>query len=175
MWGREEKAEIKLQRLTHCVFGRSISFWVLSKKKKKASYSFYIILCSLVLMKDRSTSAVQTVALLHRRFRDSVPWPGQRWKPRPPWRLPLSNRGRQSPARASGEPHWPSLLHAELLLHLLTLINCHPFPSCSTFHLRDAANGVCPSTCLWDHSPWNRLHLHTSKLLSQAKIITSQT
>lgn len=111
--------------------------------------------------KDSSTSAMHTLTLFHCRLRDSVPRPGQRWKPRSPWWLPLSNRGRQSSARASGKPHWSSLLHAELLLHLLTFINSHPFPSQSTFHLRDAANGVSPSTCLLDHSPLNSLHPNT--------------
>lgn len=66
--------------------------------------------------------------LFHRRLRNSVPRPGQRWKPGSPWRLPFSNWWRQSAGRASGKPNRPSLLHAELLLHLLTLINSHPFP-----------------------------------------------
>ena len=116
-----------------------------------------------------------TLLLFSCRLRDSIPRPGQRWKPRSTWRLPLSSWGWQSPGRASGKPHWPSLLHAELLLHLLTLINSHPFPSCSTFHLRDAANGVCPSTRQWDRSQWQCLHPKcTSELISQVKIITSQ-
>lgn len=93
--------------------------------------------------------------LSYHRLGNCVPRPGQRWKPRSPRRLPFSSRRRRPPGRASGKPNRPSLLHAELLLHLLTLINSHPPPppSCSTFHLRVAANGVCPSTCLWDHSP----------------------
>lgn len=113
---------------------------------------------TLVLTKNRSTSAVHALTLFHRRLGDSIPRPGQWWKPWSPWRLPPSNRGGWPPARASGKPYRPSLLHAELLLHLLTLINSHPPPSSSTSHLRDAANGVCPSTCLWDHSPWNSQH-----------------
>lgn len=92
--------------LTHCLFGRQSS----------------------VLTKDPSTSAVHALTLFHCRLRDSVSWPRQRWKPWSPWRLPPSNRGRWPPGRASGKPHWPSLLHAELLLHLLTLINSHPPP-----------------------------------------------
>lgn len=69
-----------------------------------------------------------TPTLSHRRLGNCVPRPGQRWKPRSPRRLPFSSRRRRPPGRASGKPNRPSLLHAELLLHLLTLINSHPPP-----------------------------------------------
>lgn len=138
MSGCKEKAEVKLLK------GLAFDFWL-------------NLVLTFIFFSYSSVLSVHTPTLFHRRLRDSVPWPGQRWKPWSPWRLPLSNWGRQSPVRASGKPHRPSLLHAELLLHLLTLINSHPFPYCSTFHLRDAANGVCPSTCPWDHSPWKCL------------------
>lgn len=146
-------AQVKLLRLILCL----VSFWFLSNFW--GLYSFYTLHFSLVLL--IFPLQLCTLTLFHHRLRDSVPWPGQWRKPWSPWGLPLSNRRRQSLARASGKPHRPSLFHAELLLHLLTLIKSDPFPSCSTFHLRDAANGVCPSTCLWDHSPWKSLHPST--------------
>lgn len=63
-----------------------------------------------------------TPAVSHHRLGDGVPRPGQRREPGSPRRLPFSRRRRRPPGRASGKPNRPSLLHAELLLHLLTLI-----------------------------------------------------
>lgn len=80
---------------------------------------------------------------LHR-IRDGVSRPGQRRQSESPRRLPArSRRGRPSGCE-SGEPHRPSLLHAKLLLYLVTLRNRHPPPPNSPLPLptltsRDAA------------------------------------
>lgn len=69
------------------------------------------------------------------RFRDCVPRSGQRREPQSPRRLSSGSGGRWAPGGAGGKPHRPPLLHAELLLHILTPDSLHQSP------LREAANG----------------------------------
>lgn len=157
----ESHFDMGLHHLNWIASSSTPMVWQKDKDKSYKKNNLLLLFFFLALTKNSFTSAVHTLLPFDCRLRNSVPWPGQRWKPWSPWRLPLSNRGGRSPGRASGKSHRPSVLHAELLFHLLTLINCHSFPSCFTFHLRDAANGVCPSTCLWDHSPWNTLQPNT--------------
>lgn len=66
----------------------------------------------------------QLVSTSFLRLRNSVSWPGQRRKPQPAWWLSPSDGGGGPFGRPCGKPNRSPLLHAELLLHLMT----HPTP-----------------------------------------------
>lgn len=54
------------------------------------------------------------------RLRNSVSWPGQWWKPQPARGLSPSNSGGRPINGPRGKPNRSPVLHAELLLHLMT-------------------------------------------------------
>lgn len=104
----------------------NIWFLTIAVNKTVPRSTHLTFFCNIDLSAAALADSLCTPNLFLHRLGDGVPRPGQRRKPGSPRRLSFSGRRWQPPGRASGKPNRPSLLHAELLLHLLTLINAHP-------------------------------------------------